>query len=1662
MAEITKNPAIAAEYQRRLNLMLPGKSRSFIKAVWDSFSGYAHVALEYRWSRCYYFDAMHKAYQELCGYSASACKTFDEFFCPRLASALKSYFGKEEAVRIREECAMAMEFPYSHNVYRPSYRSGQAGDYADVFFMAMVNAIDFACYGLSVAQSLTTRDALLSGLDHRIALALRHGDQEIFALIEEAVLGDNSVVFMSNLIISAIVKSGEPQALELLGKLLLAAKGQEGLRQAILETCDSGTIESHIFFIKLILEQGLCRFSSVVRAFDTWSGLGFGDQKQKIAEKCMALALKYLSDAKAIQSGLDSNDTTEIYLALWALCCRDLHSAAESSLRLIAHPDKYKRLVGWYFVTNTNEEAYRHALAVRRLGVRDPEELAWVCANLSQPSGMHSWGWSEKDEKAAKGKKYPNDAYPKDKAERAALFEKAAAAVEFIGKKSTTFEGSVFPWCAQQLGATAPCGLMLGLAAYDRSAELTRRLAGFLPLMNSDHRLAFCSLLLDPEVPEQRAFLLEGLSDKSQTVRQRVVNRLGYYPLVATDAQRLTGALTTQNADLRKGIVTLLEQQKEALIRPVIDALLASQNKNQLIAGVELLEIFAKKNPALWGKYQEKISALDNVSQDVTILLEKSADVFTAENGYGLYDPRAEIFNQSAFATKRPPVPAIKGSDLKALIVPEEQAVFALYDRLIAVFYVNADYEYETENGLGTRENVLLGDNTHWIRPLEGWERHLDINAYPLAEKWLEAAGEFARDKRKLAAALSLWCGDNWHNKAYARWFRSLFAGYPIEAISSGLTVRLHSHIKLERFEHPHMVNGILQAIMCTGEADLFDFAFSAYVNLVRKIPESRLGDECEEETKNRQQYYHVPMGNRRVLMAEYLSYWRQLAHAHIQTDEQFEAWFNELWYEYLAAGQRAFYGLDNGDILRAHQLGLLPDDAMYLYFTGGAGAPEHIKTITGPYAGGRELLEKYPAAKAILEAAFDRIVTIEENRGELPTALTAAAAEINRFDGGAGHFVKLLAALGETGFNRGSSYSYFYNPGRGELTKKESLSKLLRCCRPTPEDTPETLRAAIMASKIPEKRVIQAAVYAPQWAGLLERAMEITGLKCGVWFFHAHVNESFSAAKETETAIYSAIEPQQFIDGAFDKDWFFQAYRALGEKRFNELYKNAKYITDSSVAHRRSQLYADAVLGRLDKDATRAEIAEKRHQEKLRAYALIPLAGENDALERYEFIQQYKKESRQFGSARQASEGKAAEVALDNLAITTGHGDAERMTWALEGAKIEQLRPLMEPHAIGETEVWLSIEEDGTPELMLRKNGKPLKTLPKELAKDTYVAELKEAVKQLREQKRRAKHSFEAAMIARSPFSAQEVIGLLDHPVLRGMAQSLVFKMGDQLGFPGELTLSADSLTIAHPHDLISRGVWSEYQQRLYREKIVQPFKQVFREYYPVTEDELASVNASRRYAGNQVQPKKTVALLKTRGWTVDYEEGLQRVWHRDNLIARMYAMADWFSPADIEAPTLETIQFYSRDKCEPVAFADIPAVIFSETMRDIDLAVSVAHVGGVDPEASHSTVEMRIAIARELLAMLTVSNVTFQTAHAQIKGSLGDYSVHMGSGVVHKSGTGMLAVLPVHSQARGRIFLPFADDDPKTAEILSKILLFADDRNIKDPGILGQIGRA
>ena len=94
-----------------------------------------------------------------------------------------------------------------------------------------------------------------------------------------------------------------------------------------------------------------------------------------------------------------------------------------------------------------------------------------------------------------------------------------------------------------------------------------------------------------------------------------------------------------------------------------------------------------------------------------------------------------------------------------------------------------------------------------------------------------------------------------------------------------------------------------------------------------------------------------------------------------------------------------------------------------------------------------------------------------------------------------------------------------------------------------------------------------------------------------------------------------------------------------------------------------------------------------------------------------------------------------------------------------------------------------------------------------------------------------------------------------------------------------------------------------------------------------------------------------------------------------------------------------------------------------------------------------------------RDALRLLKIDNVRLLPNHAMVDGKLGTYSIHLGSGTVHRQPGGHLCIEPVHSQHRGRMFLPFADDDPRTSEILSKVVLLSKDSEIKDPIILEQI---
>jgi Domain of unknown function (DUF4132) len=407
-----------------------------------------------------------------------------------------------------------------------------------------------------------------------------------------------------------------------------------------------------------------------------------------------------------------------------------------------------------------------------------------------------------------------------------------------------------------------------------------------------------------------------------------------------------------------------------------------------------------------------------------------------------------------------------------------------------------------------------------------------------------------------------------------------------------------------------------------------------------------------------------------------------------------------------------------------------------------------------------------------------------------------------------------------------------------------------------------------------------------------------------------------------------------------------------------------------------------------------------------------------------------------------------------------------------------------------------LSINPLGEPELEVSKAGKVLKDIPASLKKSEAVIAIRERKKELERQVSRMRSSLEAAMIRGDQFAGSELVKLFDHPMLRAMIKNLIWMVeGDVLpafGFPEafdpnrklekndpyknavgalfdyngvDFVFKADDkLRIAHPHDLYTHEVWAQFQASLFDqtklESIlrVQPFKQVFRELYPLTPGE-GEQSESLRYAGYQVNPKQSIALLGARGWVARYEEGISKTFFDENVTAWLESNQGWTTPSEVEAPKLEKVYFTKRGDWKKLKLSEIPPRVFSEVMRDVDLVVSVAHVGGVDPEASMSTTEMRTAMVRETCRLLKLENVRIEKNLVLIDGQLNKYSVHLGSGTVHQLPGGYVCIVAVQSQQRGRVFLPFADNDPRTAEVIAKVMLLSKDSEIQDPIITRQI---
>ena len=207
-------------------------------------------------------------------------------------------------------------------------------------------------------------------------------------------------------------------------------------------------------------------------------------------------------------------------------------------------------------------------------------------------------------------------------------------------------------------------------------------------------------------------------------------------------------------------------------------------------------------------------------------------------------------------------------------------------------------------------------------------------------------------------------------------------------------------------------------------------------------------------------------------------------------------------------------------------------------------------------------------------------------------------------------------------------------------------------------------------------------------------------------------------------------------------------------------LYDSAKYISDTNK-HTRARKYSDSALGKITVEELETIIQDKQNKDSLMSYALVPIKNEKDILHRYQFLQQFLKESKQFGAQRKASEGLAVSTALQNLATNTGYSDVTRLTLNIEAKLAEYKKACFQWQSVDDIQIKIQIQEDGKPSIVCEKNEKTLKSIPAKYKKQPAILELKENCKQFHDQFSRTKTIMEQFMEDGTTFTVSEIVNL-------------------------------------------------------------------------------------------------------------------------------------------------------------------------------------------------------------------------------------------------------------------------------------------------------------
>ncbi|MFI7703961.1 DUF4132 domain-containing protein [Nonomuraea sp. NPDC049480] len=438
--------------------------------------------------------------------------------------------------------------------------------------------------------------------------------------------------------------------------------------------------------------------------------------------------------------------------------------------------------------------------------------------------------------------------------------------------------------------------------------------------------------------------------------------------------------------------------------------------------------------------------------------------------------------------------------------------------------------------------------------------------------------------------------------------------------------------------------------------------------------------------------------------------------------------------------------------------------------------------------------------------------------------------------------------------------------------------------------------------------------------------------------------------------------------------------------------------------------------------------------------------------------------------AARRATRNPAVSKVLDRMfkRIEPALGNRLEVAFRLPDGRVRQ--------AVGEHTAVIST--DGEVKLSWWHGEKELKAVPAAVKREhpDEVKRLRELAKQTQQQRATLIRALEAGYAGETAPPYRQLEG-------HSVTERLIWEFEVAPGvWRGELGLTVPDVPVRlwHPARASVEEV-SAWRDVVQSKELRQPFKQAFRELYLLTPAEEATGTYSNRFAGHVVDRRRLGALFKERGWASDFlgpwdgghDGDAQRVmaggrW-RVSLSHGLYE-EDYAATGEVRFHRL------AEGRWHQAPLTEVPALVFSEAMRDVDLFVAVASITADPRWADHGPDRMRdywragsfaalqpsAQVRRDALSRLIgrtaiADRCTMTERFLVVRGDLRTYKIHLGSANILMEPDDAYLCIVSTRVPHADLFLPF-EEDGRLALILSKAFLLANDTAITDPSITRQ----